>query len=906
MSKDGRPDPEQILEALKQADSDKHRGRLKVFLGAAAGVGKTYTMLEAAHQRQADGVEVAAGYVETHGRSETAALLEGLSVIPRRQVQYRGVTLEEMDLDAVLERRPQLVLVDELAHTNAPGSRHPKRYQDVEEVLNKGIDVYTTLNVQHLESLNDVVSQITGVKVHETVPDYVLEQAVEIELVDLPPGELIQRLHEGKVYVAETAERATQRFFRPGNLFALRELALRVAAKRVDRQMREYMAAHGIEGPWPAGERVLVSIGPSPMGERLVRTAARMAANLDAEWSAVFVETPGGRSLSDEQRTRMAQTMRLAEELGGKAVTLAGPDVAGELLHYAKAHNASRIVVGKSLRPGWTNPLQPSIVDRILARGSGLDVHVISTADRGGARRGRRRPPSGPRFSWDLLPWQGYVSATALIAAVTLGGAALSTRIAPTDIVMFYLLAVVASGLRWGRGPAVWASVLSALSFDVFFIPPHFSLTIAGFQYVITFIVLVVVAVVIGSQTGRLADQVSLSRRREAETAALYAFTRTIVASHDAGEIAAALTRHSSETMGCPAAVLLPDGGRLAVASSTLGFDLNEKEMAAAEWSFANGAPAGRGESTLPGVDGRYLPMKTSRGVVGVLALRQDNAQVPLNLSQRLLPEAFASQAAVAVERALLSEEAKKAELAMEADRLHTTLLNSISHDLRTPLSSIIGALTVLTDREAQMDPTTRRDMIDTAREGAERLNRLVGDLLDITRLETGSLKLLWDWCDLEDMVGTVLEQLRPSLQGRDVQVRLEPGLPLVYADYALIAQVLHNLLDNAVKYSAEGTPITLSAERAGDAGDYVVISVADRGPGIPPDVRNRIFGKFFRIDRPGTGRGTGLGLAICKGIVEAHKGRIWVEPREGGGSVFAFSLPLVAVPGGDTGAELE
>lgn len=898
-TRERRPDPDKLLSDLKSGEGERRRGRLKIYLGSAAGVGKTYAMLEAARQRRAEGIDVVIGYAETHGRPETEALLTGLEMVPRRAVPYRGVTFQEMDLDAVLTRRPQLVLVDELAHTNAPGSRHHKRYNDVREILDAGIDVHTTLNIQHVESLNDVVAQITGVKVRETIPDRVFDRADEVELVDLPPEELLRRLEEGKVYVPETAERAKHKFFRRGNLIALREMALRRTAERVDREMRNYMNAHDIRGPWPAGEHVMVCVGPSPMWEQLVRMGRRIAAYFDADWVVVHVETPSDRQMTGVQRVRIRQAMQLAESIGGTAVTLSGSDVAAELLHYAKAHNITRLIIGKPLRPRLADLIRGDLVDRIIRASGGIDVHVISTSGKAPNESQEQSAPGKPR-------WRGYVGSLGILGVVTLLSWGASSHLDPTNLVMPYLLGVVISGLTWGRGPAVLTSVLGVLTFDFFMVPPRFSFVVYDLQYVITFAALLAVALVVSTQTGRLRSQVEMSRRREAETAALYALSRSVVAARDFGEVARALIRHGQDSFHRATALLLPVEGRLKVYASAPGFALDEKEMAAAAWAFANGQPAGSGESTLSGVEGHYQPLRTANGVVGVMATRPEGRPSgpsgaadhrgrevePMTTDQKRIFEAFAAQAAVAVERAALAEKAREARLLAEADRLHTTLLNSVSHDLRTPLATIIGALSTLSGQGSQMAAGDRLELIETAREGAERMNRLVGNLLEMTRLESGSLKLALDWHDLGDIIGTALEHAADSLRGHPVKVDLPPDLPLVWLDPVLIGQVLGNLLDNAAKYSGPGEPIDVWARRT-DA--EIRVNVADRGPGVPPELRERIFDKFYRVDRDQRASGTGLGLSICKGIIEAHQGRVWVEGRDGGGSVFSFTLPIGA-----------
>ncbi|MBE3590627.1 MAG: sensor histidine kinase KdpD [Firmicutes bacterium] len=859
----------------------RHRGRLKIFFGYAAGVGKTYAMLEAARQRKNEGADVVVGYVETHGRKETEALLDGLEIIPRRRVPYRNVALEEMDLDAILERRPELVLVDELAHTNAPGSRHLKRYQDVEELLSAGIHVYTTLNVQHLESFNDVVAQITGIRVRETVPDRIFDKADEIELIDLPPEELLQRLKEGKVYIPEQAERAIRKFFRPGNLLALRELALRRTAQRVDRQMRAYMVTHGIPGPWPAAERVLVCLGPTPMAEQLVRTAHRLAAHLDAEWFALHVDTPADRERPPAEQDLVRRALRLAEELGGKAVTVPGLDVAAEIIHYAKAHNITKIVLGKSPGSRWREVLRTSIVDHILQHSDHVDVHIISA--RGDAFR-RTRWRVG-RTSGTL---RGVLAGSALVAAVTVAGHLALGHIVPVNLVMFYLLAVVIAGLCWGQASAVVASLLGVLAFDYFFVPPRLSFGVSDAQYLITFAGLLTVALTVGSLTGRLREQVELARQRERENAMVYDLTRALVAAQTVDEIARIVVREL-ERSGWQAAVLLPDGGALRAVTASPGLHLDDKENAAANWTYRYGQPSGRGEKTLPGTRARYLPLRGGKGVLGTLAVAGVGEAEIQSPGHRRVLDALAAQVATAIERAQLAEEARRAQLASEAERLYAILLNSVSHDLRTPLATIIGALSALTRAKHTPADPEWSELLETAREEADRLNRLVGNLLDITRLQAGRPQLLLDWCDLEDVVSHALEQMTPYLKDRPVRVLSDAGLPLVRADQGLMTQVLINLLDNAAKYSPPGSPIEISLRKGNGE---VHVQIADRGQGIPEQHRERVFEKFYRVEQPGSPPGTGLGLAICKTAVEAHGGHIWLEPRPRGGTVVTFSLP--------------
>ena len=866
------------------------RGKLKIFLGYAAGVGKTYAMLEAAHQRKQEGIDVVVGYVETHGRAETEARLQGLEVLPIRQVSYHGITLAELDVDAVLARRPQLVLVDELAHTNAPGSRHPKRYQDVEELLAAGIDVYATLNIQHLESLNDVIAQITGITVRETIPDSAIDQATEIELTDLPPDELLIRLHEGKVYVPEQAARAIQNFFRKGNLTALRELTMRRAAERVDDQMRAYMQTKAIAGPWPAAERLLVGISSHPLAERLVRSTRRLAGELNAEWLVVYVETPGHARLSQEQRDRIARTLLLAEELGGRSVTLPGNSVPETLLRYAKEHNVTKVIIGKPLRPRWKELISGSVLDQLVQMSGDIDVYIIS--DPGALQPVRKEAAGRPR-----PVWMHYLWAVLLVLAATGVSALFHPSISATNLVMVYLLAVVVAAVYLGRGPSILASILSVLAFDFSFTEPYYTFVVSDTEYILTFAGLLGVGLVISELTARLRDQAGAAQRREAETSTLYALSRDLSIAEGLDEIIRVVSDNVGQTFGREVALFLPDSkrdGNLKIVSKSASFTADENEMAVAVWCFRNGQLAGRGTDTLSASAARYIPLKTPRGVVGVLGVRPKDDSSHLTPDQRRLLETFASQAALAIEQAQLAAQAHQAQLLQATERLQTALLNSISHDLRTPLVSITGALSSLAEGGPAMDTAIFQSLVDTAREEADRMNRLVENLLNMTRLEAGAMQVVKRLGDIQDAIGTALENLNDHLQDRKISVDVEDNIALVPMDFVLIVQVLVNLIDNALKYSSPELPVEIRARcRVQD----VLVSVSDRGIGIPAGDLERIFEKFYRVHRPESISGTGLGLSISKGIIEAHGGRIWAENRPGGGATITFSLPLIDKP---------
>ncbi|MCB0154804.1 MAG: sensor histidine kinase KdpD, partial [Anaerolineae bacterium] len=845
-------------------------------------------MLEAAHQRLADGRDVVAAYLETHGRPETETLLSGLEIIPRRQLAYRGVTLSEMNLDAVLTRHPDIALVDELAHTNAPDSRHTKRYLDVLELLDAGIDVYTTVNIQHLESLNDVVARITGVTVRETVPDRILDEAHEIELIDLPADELRQRLTEGKVYVPAQASQAIEKFFRPGNLAALRELALRRAADRIDEQMRTYMQTHAISGPWPAGERLLVCVSPSPLSERLVRAARRLAVRLNAEWFALYIETPGQTHLSAAAHSRVAHNLHLAESLGAKTRRVTGNSAAETIVEFAKAHNISKIVAGKPLRPRWQELWRGSVVDQIIRHSGDLDIYVISSAP--------EQPEPSLRLAAIKQPhlWRSYAWSTGLVAFATLIGFPLRSFINPINLVMLYLLVVVIAALRLGRRPAILASFLSMVAFNYVFVPPYYTYVVSDAQFLLTLAVLLGVGLVISTLTAQVREQAGAAQRRETLTATLYELSRNLAAAAEPAGIAQIVVDQVHQNFGGQATILLPEPDKQnlqpCLRNSTFAYDKNE--AAVAMWVFQHSRPAGRGTDTLAGVKGLYLPLETAHNVIGVLGVHLA-AEAALTSEQWRLLESFANQAAQALRRVQLAEEAGQAQLLRETEKLQTVLLNSISHDLRTPLASITGALSSLQDDAAVLDKPARLTLLTTAREQAERLNDLVGNLLEMTRLESGSLRLKLELGDIEDLVGVALAQLGHRLGERVVHIEIPETMPLVPMDLVLVAQALVNLLDNALKYAPPAQPITL---RASVAGAEAHLEVIDRGLGIPESELQRIFDKFYRGRSPNGIGGTGLGLAISKGLIEAHGGRVWAERRQPAGeTVFTLALPLAS-----------
>jgi two-component system sensor histidine kinase KdpD len=887
MPDEHRPDPDELLARVREEESVSARGRLTIFFGAAPGVGKTYTMLAAARGEIEDQKrDTVVGIVETHGRYDTGALLIGLELLPRRAVEHRGIRLEEFDLDAALKRKPQLVLVDELAHTNALGSRHLKRWQDVDELLDAGIDVFTTLNVQHLESLNDVVAQITGVRVRETVPDAVFDRAYEVRVVDLPVGELLERLREGKVYVPDQAARATENFFREGNLIALRELALRRTAERVDAKMRGYKAAHGIEETWHTGERVIVCVSPSPHSARLARAARRMSTSLHAELIGVYVETPASLRMSQTDRDRLANNMRLLQSLGGEPVVLRGEDAASETVRYARKRNATKIVVGKPTHPRWRDLVQPSFLDDIVRQTREIDVYVISGDPEAAA------PPTPPgRFEpRQSLALEGAAAAVlAVTLSTALGWYAFGQE--QSDSAMVYLLGVVLVAMRFGYVPSLLTAVLSVLAFDFFFVPPTFSFNVRDLRHVLTFSVMFVVAFVISHLTRRIRAQADAARGSERRTASLYAMSRELAFAQSRDVLLRTAERHLHDVFGAGVAVLLPgpDGTLEPFLADEGMLDVGDKDWAVAEWVWLHQQPAGAGTDTLPSSRALFVPLKGSRGRVGVLALYPAAHSRLSDPDERQLLGTFAGLIGSAVERTQLADEARQARLRAETEQLRNSLLSSVSHDLRTPLAVVTGATSALLDEHGPRDESARRELLETAHEESLRLNRLVRNLLDMTRLEAGALRVQKELQPIEEVVGAALERMEGRLEGREVTTSVPDDLPLAPFDSALIEQVLINLLENATKYTPAGSPIDITA-RAEEGS--VVVEVADRGPGVAAKDTERVFEKFYRA-REGEGGGVGLGLTICRGIVSAHGGRIWVESREGGGASFRFTIPL-------------
>ncbi len=884
---DIRPSPEAMLRLAQAEEVTAELGKLKIFLGYAAGVGKTYAMLEAARQRRKDGRDVVAGYVESHGRAETDVLLEGLEVLPRKEIRYMEVALQEMDIDAILARKPQIVLVDELAHSNAPGSRHEKRWQDVEEILEAGIDVYSTVNVQHFESLNDVVAQITGIVVRETVPDRLLDLAFEIKLIDIPPEDLLQRLQEGKIYIPDQAAKAIEKFFRPGNLMALRELSLRRTASRVDDQMRAYMETQSIAGPWATAERLLVCVSGSPYSEKLIRATCRLAEELKGQWFTLYIETPGGGRQVRENRESIWRDLRLAEGLGAQVATVTATDVTDAVMEYAARHNITKIVMGKPNKPRWNEFITPPVVDRIIRRSGAVDVVIVSfEQDKDKLARGIAMPKRHAPFEL-----RGYAASLALVAAATILCELLRPFLAPTNMVMFYLLAVVIASVRLSRKPAIATAFLGVLAFDFFFVPPRMTFAVADTQYLMTFLGLFVVGVVISTLVARSKERAEVMRAREVHTASLYYLSRDLAASVDIDAVLRAVVRNVEEALNAQVVILLPEGERLDIMATSEGLTLVMKEQAVADWAFRNNHPAGRATDTLVSADLIYLPLQTPASVVGVMGVRLESEPAYHSQDNRRLLDAFATQAAMAMERIRFSRQAEQAQILQARENLERALLNSISHDLRTPLVSVTGVLSSLKEEGAHLSEKARRELLETACGEAERLNRFVGNLLDMTRIEAGAVRLNFEPCDVQDLIGCALAALELRLGSREVSFKMLPTMPLVPMDLVLMTQVLVNLLENSLKYSSSGSIIEVVASTETS---WLLLEVADRGPGVPGHDLKRVFDKFYRIPIPEGAGGTGLGLSICKGIVEAHGGKISAENRTGGGLRIVIRLPLI------------
>ncbi len=883
-----RPSPDVLLHQAQEG-----RGRLKIFLGAAPGVGKTYAMLEAARRKQAEGVDVVIGIVESHGRSETEALTHGLKAVPRKSMEYRERALPEMDLDALLARKPQLALVDELAHTNVPGSRHGKRFQDVEELLAAGIDVYTTLNIQHLESLNDIVARITRIRVRETLPDKVLELADEIELVDISPEDLIQRLREGKVYLRDQAQRAVNHFFTHGNLTALRELALRAAAERVDRQMLSFMAAHAIPGPWPTQDRIMVCVDESAGSESLIRTAKRMAERQKAPWIAVHVETHHDDLLPEDAKDQLVANMLLAEQLGAEAVTLpTDASIADELLAYAASRNVQRLILGRPRRFRLHRLIRSSVTADLVRRGADYDITVASSS----APQESREPQLLATPPRRLAP-EAFVEASGIVAAATAAAFAVDALLPVDNVSLVFLASVLVTAIRRGLWPSIYASIVSFLAYNFFFTEPIHTLSVSDPADVLTIFFFLMVATLVGNLASRLRAKAEATRLTARRTENLYEFSRRVAAAAGIDDVAWAVVSHVAASLQCHSVILLPRGGSLDIAAGFPPEDtLTPANRAAADWAWEHGKPAGWSSETLPASDWLFVPMVMHGKPIGLVGVSFPGRERQFTTEQRRLLMAVVDQAALAVERTNLARDIEDQRLLTETEALRQALLSSISHDLRTPLVSIIGSVTTLQEYDATLAPAFRGELMTTIHEEAERLNRFVQNLLDMIRLGYGGVGLRADWIDLAEIIGRARQKAARQLEGHEVIIAFAGDVPLLQADGVLIEQVFANLLDNAAKYSPKGAAIRVAVSREDG---QAVIRVTDQGPGIPAEHRDAVFDMFFRV-RSGDRQtaGTGLGLAICRGFVEAHGGSIRAEAGpDGVGASIIVRLPLAAGP---------
>lgn len=883
-----RPNPDELLDHIKKETLKQRRGKLKIFLGYVAGVGKTFAMLEAAHQRKSEGIDVAVGYVETHARKDTDKLLEGLDIIPTHFIEYHQKQIKELNLDLILQRHPQLVLIDELAHTNTPGMRHPKRYQDIEEILDAGINVYTTVNIQHIESLKDSIQQITGISVHETVPDRILDEAYEIELIDLPTDELLNRLKSGKVYVPDQAARALEKFFRKGNLTALRELSLRKAADQVDEQMLNYMQRKSIPGPWPASDRILVCISSHQIGEQLIRSGRRLSDDLNAEWYVAFTETPQHSLQNEKDRIVLQRNMNSAEELGAKVVTLIGDSIVDSILEFAQKNNITKIIVSKPLYHPLNEFFNRSFVNQLIRKSGAIDIYVVGEE----ATEISKINIASDQSHGKMRLYLGSIFSIVLTTGLCF---LLSSFLDPVNLLIVFLINVTLSAVLFGKNPTILTSILSVLIFDYFFIEPRFTFSVNDTQYILTFLGLLVVGLVISNSAALLKDQVNMLQKKEKQNQVLKNFSRELTAAISLDEVLQAVISHIGDMFNCKLMIFLPEENHLVSRSSSPDFQINESELALADWAFKNGKEAGAGTNTLPAASIRYMPLITSHGTVGLIGIQLKDMRSIQPPDQQTLLEGTVNLAAIAIERTLFAQKATQAETMRNSEKLQTALLNSISHELRTPLATITGVLSILeesenSDRKQQLSSSTKKDLIHSAISQAEQLNHFLKNLLDMTRVEAGALHLKNEPTDVHDLVGTVIRQMFEKLKDHPVQIDIPDDLPLITMDDVLIAQVLENLIDNACKYSSPHSPIIIVIRTQQD---NIVFSIQDHGVGIPASDLGKVFDKFYRVQRQEHVAGTGLGLSICKGIIEAHKGKIWAENSKNGGANIIFTLPI-------------
>jgi two-component system sensor histidine kinase KdpD len=903
-----RPDPDALLAQVQEQERRAARGKLRIYFGASAGVGKTYAMLNAARKLQAEGREVLVGVVETHGRSETVSVLEGLEVLPPKRIDYRGKALVEFDIDAALTRHPALILIDELAHSNAPESRHPKRWQDVEELLDAGMDVFTTVNVQHLESLNDVVGGITGIRVSETLPDTVFDEADEVVLVDIPADELLARLKAGKVYQTQQAERASHNFFRKGNLIALRELALRRTADRIEDDVQAYRIEKSINSVWKTGSALLACVGPRSGGEHVIRSTARLAGQLNADWHVIYIETPQLQRLSPTERERILKTLKLGEDLGAITAIVSGNDIGSAIVDYARSHNFSKIILGRG-HPTW--PWRTPHLKRIATLAPNIDLTELgrasseSSADEDGpaARGSSTRSPAAEAPGFDLFErkrrhWH-YVWAT----GASLLTATIATPLRPyldlANIVMLFLLTAVLIAVRFGRGPAVLATIIGVAAFDFFFVPPRFTFAVTDAQYLVTFAVMLTVGLITAHLTSGLRFQARIASHRESRSRALYEFARELSSALQTEQIFEITRTFIARTFRAKATLLLPDdAGRLQLPPLVSGesnriANIGILDLGIAQWAFDRATAAGMGTDTLPASHFFYLPLVAPMRTRGVLAIQPENRRWILIPEQRQQLDTFAALAAIALERVHYIEVAQDALVKMESERLRNSLLATLSHDLRTPLTSLVGLSESLVRSKPPLSSAQQAFAL-ALHDETLRMSNLVANLLDMARIQSGEVKFNLQWQPFEEVVGSALHASQSFLGTHAVHTRLAPDLPFIHIDAVLIERVLCNLLENATKYTPIGSRIVIAAEVSGD---FLEVAVVDNGPGLPAGKEEAIFEKFTRGERESATTGVGLGLAICRAIVEAHGGDIRAGRAPDGGASIVLSLPLGTPP---------
>jgi two-component system sensor histidine kinase KdpD len=879
-----RPNPETLLQRAQEEERQAERGKLKIYLGAAPGVGKTYMMLKDAISMRSQGLDVVVGVVESHGRQEIISLLKELDILPPQEVEYRHRKLSEFNIDEALKRNPAVILIDEMAHTNVPGLRHAKRWQDIKEILDRGIDVYTTLNVQHIESLNDVVSQIIHTRIKETIPDSMLEMASTIELVDLPPEDLLKRLQEGKVYFPQQAELAADNFFRQGNLTALRELALRVTAERVGAQVLLYRQGQGIKHIWPTKEKIMVCVSSGTQSTKLIRAARRMATSLQAEWLAVHVDAPR-LQLSEEQRNSAIQNLRLAEQLGAETKILTGFNVVGEIMSLARERNITKLIVGKNARSRWRDLLFSNLADELVRYSGEIDVYIIT----GQATKTKKPVKMGSPIG--TISWKIYGISLATVFIATLVDLLLRPYFNESNLIMVYLLSITLVSLFGKVGPSVLASILSVITYAWLFMAPTLFLSFSNIQYFFTLLVMLLVSQVISHLTILTRRQAEAANAAEHRTSTLHSLSRQLATTRGVDKLLNITVQYISEVFNSEVLALLPEDDHLTIrARYKTEANLSAKEQGVAQWVFDLGQLAGLGTDTLPFSDSIYMPLLTFQGSVGVLRVRPLEKSLLFTPDQMHLLEACANQVALAIEVDRLQEQTKKTEMQTETDRMRSSLLQAVSRDMRSPLISVMGAATTLIEMNTELNPQMINKLGNAIYTEAEQVSYLINNLLQLTYLESEEVKLKKQFYSLENEIQEVLSALSKRLGKKPVKLHFPSKLPLIPFDKVLLAEVFTSLIDNAIKYTTPLSPIDISADLLQNE---VVISIEDRGPGIVPDEVNKLFEKFYRGRMLATERGLGLGLSICKHLVTAHGGKIWAENRKDGGASFRFTLPL-------------